>query len=233
MRAVAAGFSLWDVKNVEAHVHTTLDAALDEASAWLNPQQYARAFAYLLSKCWELSGLEADGRTLRYVWEVRGFVAPRGPLEQYEPIKLPQFPAPEIAAVALAAIAAARTLTFTSVERVRPRGAYDPRFGLSFSTYSRGILTKRLADWYRSDDDFGDDRYASSRRNEESIEALSERGDPEHDTDGGWLDRRGPGSRLEFVDQLNPHAYQESLEEILMRETQRAGEVLARAAVSG
>jgi hypothetical protein len=233
LRAVGGPYSLWDVDNVEAHVHATLDAALlANNGSWLSREQYQRAFTFLLWKCWELSGLKAgysqpgvDGEGLRYVWEVRGFIAPRGPLEQYTPIKLPQFPTEAGAETALALLAELHTLAFESVAKVRPRGAYDPaKSAWSFCTYSRKILTKRLADWYRSDEDFGDSRYKKSRRvDEESIEALAARHQRARDhEEGDFLERRGPGSRLEVVDELNRHAYADGIEAVLMRVTEAA-----------
>jgi len=212
---------LWDVDNVEAHVHATLDAALDQKRARLNPQQYQRAFAFMWSLCWELSGLESDGRTERWVWEVQGFYAPRGRLDGFTPIKLQQFPRPESAQIALERLQQRAQLVLTSIETVRPRGAYDSSHGIAFVTYSRRVMMKRLPDWYRGDPEFGDNRYAGSRLEREiSYEALAERRARDAgESDGGFLDRHGPGSRLEFVDELNPHAYQESVEEVLMRET--------------
>lgn len=221
LRALGGGRSFWDVENVEAHVRATLDAALEQRGARLNPQQYQRAFAFMWSLCWELSGLEQDGRTLRWCWEVRGFYAPRGQSDEFTAIKSPQFPREERAIAALEQLAAKRELLFTSIEKVRPRSAYDPAQGLAFSTYSRRVMTKRLTDWYRSDPEFGDNRYDGNRLEREvSFEALAEqrRVDAGAD-DAGFLDRRSPGSRLEFVDDLNRHAYEEPLEEVLMRGT--------------
>lgn len=236
MRSLVDPRSLWDVDNVEAHVHSTLDAALQANNgSWLSPPQYQRAFAYLLAKCWELGGLQAGysrpgsaGEGLRFVWEVRGFLAPRAARERYEPIfpakNPPQFPTRPAAESATAAIAAVRRLVAVSFVEVRPRGAYEPaRSSLSFSTYSRRILTKRLTDWYRSDEDFGDSRYRSSRRHDEqSIEALAAR---RADADGDevdFLERAGPGSRLEVVDELNRHAYVDSIEDMLTRLSEAA-----------
>jgi hypothetical protein len=228
---------LWDVGNVEAHVRASLDAALDQTNARLLPQPYQRAFAFMWSLCWELSGLERDGETLRWVWEIKGFYAPRGPDDEFKPIKLPQFPRPESAAIALDRLQQRTRLVLTSIEKVRPRGAYDPSKGIGFVTYSRRVMMQRLPDFYRSDPEFGDNRYSGSRLEREiSYEQLAERRAQDRgDSDGGFLERQGPGSRLEFVDELNPHAYEESIEEVLMRESTASGieEVFLRETASG
>lgn len=107
---------------------------------------------------------------------------------------------------------------FARVDCVRPRSAYMPGRGLSFSSYSRRILTLQIADWYRSDPEFGDTRYGNGER-PESIEELAERAWRDRDHDGdSFLDRHGPGGRLDFLDELNRHAYQDSFEEVLTRE---------------
>jgi hypothetical protein len=201
-------------------VRTTLDAALNAKRARLNPQQYQRAFAFMWALCWELSGLSEDGMTLRWSWEVRGFYAPRSLSDGLTPIKLPQQSTREHAEALLERLKGRRRLLLTSVEQVRPRGAYDAARGLAFSTYSRRVMTNRLTDWYRSDPEFGDNRYDGNRLEREvSFEALAGRQiDSTHD-DASFLDRRSPGARLDFVDDLNRHAYQESIEEVLMRET--------------
>lgn len=220
LSSLNGGQRLWDVENVEAHVRAALDAALKQKGARLDSAQYQRAFAFMWSLCWELSGLERDGETLRWMWEVRGFFAPTGWSEQFRPIKLRQFPRPETAERALNELRRRHELVFTTIERVRPRGAYDPAKGLAFSTYSRRLITKRLPDWYRTDPEFGDDRYDGNRLTREvSFEALAELRIRDDGDEATFLDRRGPGSRLDFVDELNPHAYQESIEEVLMRET--------------
>lgn len=218
LRAAGEPLPLWDVANTEAHVRAILETGLRGLRARLSPSQSSRAFQYLWSKCWELSGLESDGKTLRYVWIVRGFLAPRGPLEHYQLIKLPPFRSRDAAAVVLEALKKKRPVAFASIEQVRPTGAYDPSNEISFSTYSHRILTSRIIDWYRSDPEFGDTRYSSGQRTE-SLEELADRARREHDGgDDSFLDRHGPGSRLEFVDELNRHAYQESIEEVLTRE---------------
>jgi hypothetical protein len=221
LSSLDAGRKLWDVDNVEAHVRASLDAALEAKGARLNAKQYQRAFAFMWSLCWELSGLEDDGKTLRWMWEVQGFVAPRGPLEEFRPIKLRQLPSERSAELALEQIQRRHQTVFASVVKVRPRGSWDRRFGLAFATYSRRMIAKRVPDWYRTDPEFGDDRYGGNRLTREiSYEGLAEqRHQDDGANDSSFLDRHSPGSRLEFVDELNRHAYQESLEEVLMRET--------------
>jgi hypothetical protein len=220
LRSLGNDHSFWDVENVEAHVRTTLDAALDAKRARLNPEQYQRAFAFMWSLCWELSGLSRDGMTLRWCWEIRGFYAPSTFSEDLVPIKLPQQPTEERAQHVLDLVRDRRRLLLTSIAKTRPRGAYDPARGLAFSTYSRRVMMNRLTDWYRSDPEFGDNRYDGNRLDREiSFEALAgSQIDSSYD-DAAFLDRRSPGARLDYVDDLNRHAYQESLEEVLMRET--------------
>jgi hypothetical protein len=215
LRSVDRGFRLWDVANCEAHVRATLDATLKAAGARLNGAQYERAFAFLLAKCWELSGLEGDGKTLRHVYEVHGFLVPRRLGEEFQPIKLPQFPRRETAEAILEELQRRRRVSFLKIDRVRPRGAYDASFGISFSTYSRRILSQRVWDWYRSDPEFGDTRYESRREHEESLEALAGRRRDDQDPDGSFLDRHGPGARLDHIDELNPPAYRIEFEEVL------------------
>lgn len=219
LRSVDRGFRLWDVANCEAHVRATLDATLKAAGARLNGAQYERAFAFLLAKCWELSGLEGDGKTLRYVFEVHGFLVPRRLGGEFKPIfnqeKPPQFPHRETAEKVLEELQRRARVCFPRIERVRPRGAYDPGHGLSFSTYSRRILSQRVWDWYRSDPEFGDTRYESRREREESLEALAMRRRGDEDGDGSFLDRYGPGARLDHIDELNLPAYRIEFEEVL------------------
>jgi hypothetical protein len=216
LRPVGRGQGAWDVANGEAHVRATLDAWLGENSAYLGPQQYARAIHSLFIVFWQLSGFEHDWKTPRYVWELRGFLAPARRGDAFKALKPVQFTTEQRARAALAALELGGNRIFlASIAKVRPRGAYDPRFGQSFSTYSRRILTLRIADFYRSDEEFGDTRYEGNRGREESLEALAERRRRDDDQDGGFLDRHSPGSRLDFVDELNRHAYQEPIEEVL------------------
>ena len=214
LRRLDRGLRLWDVENAEAHVHATLRATLKSAGARLSCAQEQRAFAFLLAKCWELSGLEGDCTTPRYVFEIHGFLVPRRLGEEFEPVRLPQIPNLETAQLVLAELQRRRSVCFARIARVRPRGAYDPAFGIAFSTYSRRILSQRVWDWYRSDPEFGDSRYESRRGREESLDALAERRQDE-DADGSFLDRHGPGARLDFVDELNLPAYRIEFEEVL------------------
>lgn len=215
LRRLDRGFRLWDVDNAEAHVHATLKATLKSAGARLSQAQEQRAFAFLLAKCWELSGLEADGKTLRHVYEIHGFLVPLRLGAEFEPIRLPQIPRLQTAELLLEELKRRRKVCFTKIERVRPRGAYDPTFGIAFSTYSRRILSQRVWDWYRSDPEFGDSRYESRRGREESLEALADRRRDQEDADGSFLDRHGPGARLDFVDELNLTHLRVEFEEVL------------------
>ena len=65
MRAVGPALQLWDVRNVEAHVAGAVQAGLDIRSARLSASQYDRCFQFCLQKCWEMSGLQGDGKSLR------------------------------------------------------------------------------------------------------------------------------------------------------------------------
>lgn len=196
-------------------MRASLDATLKAHVPYLAPDPKERAFQYLLQVCWELSGLEADGVTFRLVWELRATIAPRRPEDTFKEIRPLQFAKQEQAERALERLQERHVLILVAIALARPRGAYDPTKGISFSTYSRRILSRRLWDWYRSDPEFGDTRYRSHGQHE-SIEALAARGTRDTETDGSYLDRHGPGSRLEVVDELNPHAYQDSLEEVLL-----------------
>jgi hypothetical protein len=209
---------LWDVDNTEAHVRKALAAGLTDLRARLDPAQELRLFTHLWLLCWRLSGLEADAKTERDAWEVRGFLSPRGPMEPYELIKLPQFRTEASAGVALVAITWERKVAFAKVEKVRPTGAYDKTRGISFSTYSFRILKLRVIDWYRSDPEFGDRRYSKGQRAEESLEALAERlSEDTARADDSGLARYEPAGRLGFIDDLNRNAYQDSIEEVVCR----------------
>lgn len=213
---LSRGQRVWDVANGEAHVRATLDAWLDENGAWLGPQQHARALQSLFIVFWQLSGLEHDWKTLRYVWELRAFLAPARRGDGFQPLKPLQFTTQDSALDALTTLrAGGHRIFLPTVQKVRPRGAYDPGFGQAFSTYSRRILTLRIADFYRSDEEFGDTRYEANRGREESLEGLIERRRREDDGQDGYLDRHSPGARADFVDELNRHAYHEPIEEVL------------------
>jgi hypothetical protein len=213
--AAPRGQRVWDVANGVAHVRATLDAWLDEKGAYLDPDLKARALQSLLIVFWQLSGFEHDWKTPRYVWELRGFRPPTRRDDGFVALNPMQFLTEERAYAALAVLQTRRAIILAVIEMARPRGAYDPSYGQAFSTYSRRILTFRIADWYRSDEDFGDTRYEGNRGREESLEALADRRRRDDGDDAGFLDRYSPGSRLDHVDELNRHAYQEPIEEVL------------------
>jgi hypothetical protein len=202
-----APLSLWDVENVPAHVTNVLRSWQAPRGARLSVDQEIRVLAYLLETCWEISGLEDDARTERWVWTVAGFIRPTTPGEPYEPIKAPQL-AEQWEAVELLAEINRRMperVKWPRVEMVRPTGAYDPSRGLSFSTYSYRLLTLRIADWYRQDPEFRDTRYGNGEQLI-SLEALVAQ---EHDSDDGWIDRYAPDG----VDELNRAAFTPAYEE--------------------
>lgn len=217
MRAVGPSLQLWDVRNVEAHVAGAVQAGLDIRSARLSPSQYDRCFQFCLQKCWEMSGLQGDGKSLRYVYEITGAHRPEGAWDSYRPFHLGPFTTETAAEIALAEIRATQPIAFARIEPVRPKGAYDRRSGLLFSTYSwRAIVNWRIDDWYRSDPEFGDTRYESNRREELSLEDLAAgRHDDGDDVAGDELP--APIGRLEVIDSLNPYAYQDAGEEVLTR----------------
>lgn len=216
MRAVGPPLQLWDVENVEAFVKRAVDAGLGQRGAKLSPPQLDRCLQFCLQKCWELSGLEGDGRTLRYVYRLQAFSRPTGWSEGYAPLKLRPFQSRAAAELALAALDPA-VWVFPTIKQERPRGAYNPESGQKFATYAwRIVVNHRIDDWYRSDPEFGDTRYASNQRNEESLETLgSRRRDDGDDWNDGWP--VVPLGRLEVVDSLNAHAYIDEGEEVLTR----------------
>lgn len=216
-RLLSTPFPLWDVRDVEAHVRTLLDARLREWGARLSAAQYEDALTYLVDKCWELAGLNGDGKTLRYVYvavihvtaaDAEPFVQELGPFPREDRCR-------EIGGRKADEIRSTGALVVLEVISRRPRGAYEPSAGLAFATYSRRILTARVVDWYRQT--FGDSRYGSNRR-DVSLDALVESW--ERDGEGAaeaYLDRCGPGARVEFLDELNRHAYHDETEEVLTR----------------
>lgn len=215
-----APFSLWDVRDVEAHVRTLLDARLREWGARLDAPKYDDALAFLVALCWRLSGLQADGRTLRFetVAEIHctlvegtfaggdtSFTQTLGP-----------FPSRGRAEAAFAAWrpTAQHVHVVVSYLERRPAGSYDPTVGLAFSTYSRRILSRRVVDWYRAT--FGDNRYGGNPKPvslDQLVEEWEGRGDGSGAADA-YLDHNGPGSRLDFIDELNRHAYHDPFEEL-------------------
>ena len=197
-RLYGPGFSLWDVRDVEAHVRATLQAALDAKSAYLKPEVKDKFVEQLVIVCWRLSGLEADGRTprLEHFAEIR--VAGRT-----KTVSLGPYRSEEVVQQAVADWRAAHVpvgvISFVGYRSQRPRGAYDPSRGISFSTYSRGVVTKRVVDCFRGH--LGDSRYGQKPR-ELSLDQLI---DEQESTT--LLDLHGPGARSDFIDELNPHAY--------------------------
>lgn len=212
---------LWDVRDVHAHVRALIEPTLRLRTARLDETKKESLVDYLVEVCWLLSGLEADGRTPRYVWAAYlsiTYPEPRwsslygrvegGRVRLGAWVKLER-------ADAIAADVAERIRAHygyrveISTCQERPRGAYDPLRGLAFSTYSRRILSNRIWDWYR--DTFGDSRYGG-RIIPVSLEDL---GGGAVDSDGidDYMERV-PLGRLEALDRLNPHAYRDRTEEV-------------------
>lgn len=220
MRALGSPLQLWDVRNVEAHVARAVEAGLDIRSARLSSAQYDRCFQFCLQKCWEMSGLQADGKTPRMVYLVVGALRPEGAYAEYRKFTIGPYTTQTAAELALGEQRAGKPVAFAMIEQVRPKGAYDKSNGLLFSTYSyRAIVNWRIDDWYRSDPEFGDTRYESNRREELSLEDLATR----HHDDGDDASADGafafvPVDRLAVIDSLNPYAYQDAGEEVLTRE---------------
>ncbi len=129
---------LYDVRDVEAHVRSTLDSRLAEWGAKLSPRLYEDALRYLLGVLYELA------------------------------LK------------------------------------YDATHGLKFVTYSRGILRRRVVDWYRSA--IRDARYAKDVRLV-SIDSIA----TESEEEGTFLERF-EGER----DELHRRVY-DQYEEVLTR----------------
>jgi hypothetical protein len=215
VRLYGPPFALHDVRDVEAHVRTLLDTYLRERGARLDAAKYHDALAYLVALCWKLSGLQGNGRDARleYWAELLQF-DDRGK----HALEIGPFPSRERAELAVTAYCAEGTNTIVAVEYVvrAPRGAYDPTFGLAFSTYSRRILSRRVVDWYRAT--FGDSRYGGNPK-PLSLDQLADQwaeGTWISDGNGAadsYLDHGGPGARMDFIDELNRHAYYDPFEE--------------------
>lgn len=216
VRLYGPAFALWDVRDVEAHVRTLLDAQLRTWGARLDAAKYDDALAYLVALCWRLSGLQGDGRTARVEHAAEIYIS-----DDVDGLTQTLAPFPTRArAEAAVAIWLLRhcpgAIVAVSYREQRPAGAYDPRQGLSFSTYSRRILSRRVVDWYRHT--FGDSRYGGTPK-PLSLDRLVdewERNDGSG-VDESYLDRSGPGARLDFIDELNRHAYVDPTEEVLDR----------------
>lgn len=205
MASVGPRLQLWDVRDVEAHVRVIVDSWLREWNARLDATKRDLLVRWLIRTCWLLSGLKEDGRTLRPGYApllTITYPAPRwssvyGLVEQrlFEP---PPYNLQGEAVAAGAKFAAWFAQDGSSVEveivERRPRGAYDPSFGISFSTYSRRTLTRRIIDWYR--EEFKDRRYGPQEL-PLSLEQLGRSHRDELDVDEGSL------GRLEVIDVLN------------------------------
>ena len=85
---------------------------------------------------------------------------------------------------------------------------YEPSPDLTFSTYSRQILRRRVVDWYRQT--FYDARYA---REVDEVALSTLAGDV--DEEGTTFLERHAGER----DELNRHASRDQMEEVLTRAT--------------
>lgn len=166
-RLLGTPLVLWDVRDVEAHVRVLLDARLDEWGARLDADKYADVLSYLLGTCWELSGLDQQGRPRRG-HRVRVALDYDDFRDQEAEDK--GWYANEDQAIAVGeAISTPGAIVEISEEP--PPGAYDPEVGISFSTYSRRILSLRVVDWYRKT--FGDARYGARDRQEISIDSFA------------------------------------------------------------
>jgi hypothetical protein len=172
-RLLGAPCPLHDVRDPEAHVRVLLDARLGQSGARLDADYYEDALTFLLEICWELSGLDDGGRP-RVVWYVDVYIDGEEIDAGDEAQQLGPFPR-EARAIAVQLGWVDRGF-IAGVREGRPPGAYDPDLGLSFSTYSRRVLSLRVADWYRRT--FGDSRYGGRRR-ELSLNAMATaRGEP-------------------------------------------------------
>lgn len=218
MRLLGATFPLHDVRNVEAHVRALLDATLRHWSAHLDSDEYDDALAFLIEKCWELSGLDGHGRP-RLVWVVKGVHL--GADGTYKLFTLGPVSSEQHADELLAAQRGRPGFVTGALEQTRPPGAYDPAFGISFSTYSRRTLPQRLVDHYRKN--FADIRYHAAPAEQEHCNRC---GLPR----GDWDERRcvaGTALSLEsLADELD-----RPVVELLDDQEWIQEEVLVRAAV--
>lgn len=219
MRSVGPTLALHDVRDVHAHVRALIYPALGQKAARLDEAKRQSLVDYLVQVCWLLSGLQADGRSPRHLWAA--YLKIKYPEPRWSSLYglidggtvrvgawIQRDRADELAAGIAERIRAHHgyEVEFWTCEE-RPRGSYDPAFGLSFSTYSRRILSNRIWDWYR--DTFGDSRYGGKT----IPVSLDELGGRIGDSDG--IDdfmEHVPLGRLEVLDQLNPHAYRDQME---------------------
>lgn len=180
-RLLNGSIPLHDVRDVEAHVRALLDAYLREKNAHLRPKEYEDALDYLVGKCWDLSGLDVGGNAKIAWWAI---VRDENDIEDPDAEQLGPYDNE------LDAIAKTQHLPFVELYEGQPRGAYNAKFGLSFSTYSRRILTRRVVDWYRGT--YGDARYGSERR-DISLEGLAAKFEREGEAPEQFLDHHFPG----------------------------------------
>lgn len=186
-RLLGAPRPLHDVRDPEAHVRSLLDSRLATWGAHLDAAGYENALSFLLGICWELSGLDAHGGK-RIVWYVACWLDWHRSRRLVE-IPIGVRPAPKIgddpwqlgpfttaARTNEVADAQVRRGFIVNVRASPPKGAYDSSLGLSFSTYSRRILTVRVVDWYRRE--FGDSRYGADRRDLSLNAMASANGEP-------------------------------------------------------
>ena len=213
-RLLGSPLALHDVRDVEAHIRVLLDSQLAAWGARLGGGEYEDALTYLLTKAWELSGLDDQGEQ-RWVWVIYGTAVDDD--GEREDVQVGPFNTLEIATRQLARLQEEHEFEQPTIRKERPAGSYDPAKGISFSTFSRRILTARIVDWYRST--FGDSRYGGRLR-ALSLDQLVDEWENKNDGTGaadGYLDRNGPGARLDAVDELNRHAYHDPHEEVLTR----------------
>jgi hypothetical protein len=220
MKLLGVPWEMHDVRDAEAHARTLLDRKLAAWGARLSTTEYELALSYLLGIMWQLSGLAKDGPERR-VYFVAGNAEGRSDevfslqLETFD-FELGPFPQMHNAESELEAVTAKPYVLAAAIETRRPAGAYDPTLGLSFSTYSYRILSRRVVDWYRVH--FHDSRYepTDALDRSTSIEQLIAQREESEDA-GGYLERRGPGARADFIDELHPNAYDDPTEEVLTR----------------
>lgn len=198
-------FSLWDVRDVEGHVRATLEQALRIKNARLNRDLKDKFVTSLVELCWKLSGLEQDGRSLRYEHFAEILVVGRRKAFAIGPYRSEQTVQDAVTRWRERNLPPG-AFSFVGYRAQRPKGAYDPSRGLSFSTYSRRIITPRVIDCFR--ENLGDSRYGDKPQ-ELSLDQLLD----EHEATT-LLDVYSPGARADFIDQLNPHAYYDPFADI-------------------